>query len=129
MTQTITSKIAKRDEPELQIFESASTDRMAQMLLVMAAELHVLRDRMRCLEFILTERGIAHERGKAGSCRLETFPHSAPDFSPTEGAVRDDAGPGRLGQVHRHLEVRGKLEHIHLPAAFAAFQGAFLKDG
>ena len=61
MTQTITSKIAKRDEPELQIFDSASTDRMAQMLLVMAAELHVLRDRMRCLEFILTERGIVGE--------------------------------------------------------------------
>jgi hypothetical protein len=34
---------------------------MAQMLLVMAAELHVLRDRMRCLEFILTERGIVGE--------------------------------------------------------------------
>ena len=61
MTQTIPSKIAKRDEPELQIFESASTDRMAQMLLVMAAELHVLRDRMRCLAFILTERGIVGE--------------------------------------------------------------------
>lgn len=50
-------KTGKRDEAELQFFESAQTDRMAQMLMVMAAELHVLRDRMRCLEFILSERG------------------------------------------------------------------------
>lgn len=50
-------KTGKRAEPELQFFASADTDRMAQMLMVMAAEVHVLRDRMRCLEFILTERG------------------------------------------------------------------------
>ena len=61
MTPTPTSKIDKRDEPELQFFESAGIDRMGQMLLVMAAELHVLRDRMRCLEFVLTEVGIVGE--------------------------------------------------------------------
>ncbi len=51
------AKTGKRDEPELRFFQSEETDRMAQMLMVMAAELHVLRDRVRCLEFILTERG------------------------------------------------------------------------
>ena len=49
-------KTTKRDEPELTFFDSASTDRLAQMLLVMASELHVLRDRVRCLEFMLAER-------------------------------------------------------------------------
>jgi len=61
MTPTPTSKTDKRDEPELQFFESAGIDRMGQMLLVMAAELHVLRDRMRCLEFVLTKVGIVGE--------------------------------------------------------------------
>ena len=58
MNATWPSKTAKRDEPELQLFEDASTDRMAQMLLVMAAELHVLRDRVKCMEFLLSERGV-----------------------------------------------------------------------
>lgn len=58
MNATLPSKTAKRDEAELQLFADASTDRMAQMLLVMAAELHVLRDRVKCMEFLLTERGI-----------------------------------------------------------------------
>ena len=58
MAATSPNKTAKRDEPELQLFEDASTDRMAQMMLVMAAELHVLRDRVKCMEFLLTERGV-----------------------------------------------------------------------
>jgi hypothetical protein len=51
------AKTGKRDEPELVFFESESVDRLAQMLMVMASELHVLRDRVRCLEFMLAERG------------------------------------------------------------------------
>ena len=58
MATTSPNKTAKRDEPELQLFQDPSTDRMAQMLLVMAAELHVLRDRVKCMEFLLTERGV-----------------------------------------------------------------------
>ena len=58
MAATSPSKTAKREEPELQLFEDPSTDRMAQMMLVMAAELHVLRDRVKCMEFVLAERGI-----------------------------------------------------------------------
>lgn len=50
-------KTGKRHEPELQFFESESIDRLAQMLMVMAAEMHVLRDRVRCLEFMLEQRG------------------------------------------------------------------------
>lgn len=49
------AKTGKRDEPELVFFESESIDRLAQMLMVMASELHVLRDRVRCLEFMLAE--------------------------------------------------------------------------
>lgn len=51
------AKHAKREEPELNFFESPSIDRLAQMLLVMASELHVLRDRVRSLEFMLARRG------------------------------------------------------------------------
>ena len=58
MAATSPSKTAKRDEPELQLFQDPSTDRMAQMLLVMAAEMHVLRDRVKCMEFLLTARGV-----------------------------------------------------------------------
>lgn len=57
MSSTNPKKHGKRPEPELQFFQSPEIDRMAQMLLVMAAEVHVLRDRLHCLEFILTERG------------------------------------------------------------------------
>lgn len=57
MSATDPNKTGKRAEDELQFFQSADTDRLAQMLMVMAAELHVLRDRVHCLEFILTERG------------------------------------------------------------------------
>ncbi len=51
------AKHQKRDEPELNFFESPSIDRLAQMLLVMASELHVLRDRVRSLEFTLARQG------------------------------------------------------------------------
>lgn len=51
------AKTGKRDEPELSFFDSPATDRLAQMMLVMASELHVLRDRVRCLEFMLAENG------------------------------------------------------------------------
>ncbi len=51
------AKTAKREEPELVFFESDSVDRLAQMMLVMAAEMHVLRDRVRCLEFLLESKG------------------------------------------------------------------------
>ncbi len=51
------AKHEKRDEPELNFFESPSIDRLAQMLLVMASELHVLRDRVRSLEFMLARQG------------------------------------------------------------------------
>lgn len=51
------AKTAKRDEPELTFFNTPGVDRLAQMLFVMASELHVLRDRVRCLEFMLAERG------------------------------------------------------------------------
>lgn len=51
------AKTAKREEPELTFFDTPGMDRMAQMLLVMASELHVLRDRVRCLEFMLAEQG------------------------------------------------------------------------
>jgi hypothetical protein len=51
------AKTGKRDEPELTLFDSPSVDRLAQMLLVMASELHVLRDRVRCLEFMLAQQG------------------------------------------------------------------------
>jgi hypothetical protein len=50
-------KLAKREEPELNFFESGTIDRLAQMMLAMASELHVLRDRVRCLEFLLERRG------------------------------------------------------------------------
>ena len=55
MTQMDSSKTSKRTEPEQLFFESESTDRLSQMLLVMASELHVLRDRVRCLEFLLAK--------------------------------------------------------------------------
>lgn len=51
------AKHQKRDEPELNFFESPTVDRLAQMLLVMASELHVLRDRVRTLEFTLARQG------------------------------------------------------------------------
>jgi len=51
------AKLDKRNEPELNFFESPSIDRLAQMLLVMASELHVLRDRVRSLEFMLAREG------------------------------------------------------------------------
>ena len=57
MNTSSAAKTGKRAEAELRFFQSEETDRMAQMLMVMASELHVLRDRVRCLEFILTERG------------------------------------------------------------------------
>ena len=60
MNAALPSKTAKRDEPELQLFEHPSTDRLAQMLMVMASELHVLRDRGKCMEFVLAEH--AHDR-------------------------------------------------------------------
>ena len=52
-----TAKTGKRDEPELTFFDSPSVDRLAQMVWVMASELHVLRDRVRCLEFMLANQG------------------------------------------------------------------------
>lgn len=51
------AKHDKRSEPELNFFESPSIDRLAQMMLVMASELHVLRDRVRTLEFTLARQG------------------------------------------------------------------------
>ena len=51
------AKTAKRDEPELMFFDTPGMDRLAQMVLVMASELHVLRDRVRCMEFMLAEQG------------------------------------------------------------------------
>ncbi|MBM3408857.1 MAG: hypothetical protein FJY25_16315 [Betaproteobacteria bacterium] len=51
------AKTGKRDEPELTFFDSPSVDRLAQMVWVMASELHVLRDRVRCLEFMLANQG------------------------------------------------------------------------
>ncbi len=56
-TERSRPKLDKRDEPELNFFESPSVDRLAQMLLVMASELHVLRDRVRSLEFTLARQG------------------------------------------------------------------------
>lgn len=64
-------KTGKRPEPELVFFESESVDRLAQMLMVMASELHVLRDRVRCLEFMLADKG-----------QLE--PSALDHFTPTE---------------------------------------------
>lgn len=55
MNGTHSPKTSKRAEPEQLFFESESTDRLGQMLLVMASELHVLRDRVRCLEFMLAK--------------------------------------------------------------------------
>jgi hypothetical protein len=55
MNRTDSPKTSKRAEPEQLFFESESTDRLGQMLLVMASELHVLRDRVRCLEFLLAK--------------------------------------------------------------------------
>ena len=67
MNAALPSKTAKRDEPELQLFEHPSTDRLAQMLMVMASELHVLRDRVKCMEFVLAEHGIV------GADQLDQF--------------------------------------------------------
>jgi len=53
MIRTDSPKTSKRAEFEQLFFDSESTDRLGQMLLVMASELHVLRDRVRCLEFLL----------------------------------------------------------------------------
>ncbi|UCE30692.1 MAG: hypothetical protein JSW68_11630 [Burkholderiales bacterium] len=50
-------KTGKRTEHEQNFFEHASVDRLAQALFAMAGELHVLRDRVRCLEFMLAEKG------------------------------------------------------------------------
>ena len=56
-TEANRAKHHKRVEPELNFFDSPTVDRLAQMLLVMASELHVLRDRVRSLEFTLARQG------------------------------------------------------------------------
>ena len=68
------AKTAKRAEPELTFFDSPSMDRLAQMLLVMASELHVLRDRVRCLEFMLANQGQIDADARA---RLAALPQPA----------------------------------------------------
>src|ERR1043166_198529 len=55
---------------------------------------------------------ISHEPAEARSRRLEASPDGALDFIPSKGAIRDDAGPGCLGQVQGHLEIRCELEHV-----------------
>src|SRR3981189_1612505 len=71
----------------------------------------------------------AQERAETGTRRFEALTYGSINFLPTEGAIRDNTGSGRLGQVHRHLEIRRELEHVHLPAVFAAFQRTFLENG
>ena len=88
---------------------------------------HNVRRALREREFRALEVG--HELGEAGSRGLVPPPDGALDLAPAERAIRDDAGSRCLGQIHRHLEIRYELEHIHLPAAFPAFQRAFLQDG
>ena len=98
-----TAKTGKRAEPELQFFESADTDRMAQMLMVMAAELHVLRDRVRCLEFILTQQGalapqqldqFAPDAGQAQVLQQDREAFVAHLFEVLDGRAKSTSGRG-----------------------------------
>jgi hypothetical protein len=103
MSDPSSAKTGKRAEPELQFFESADTDRMAQMLMVMAAELHVLRDRVRCLEFILTQQGtlapaqldqFAPDAGQAQVLQQDREAFVAHLFEVLDGRAKSTSGRG-----------------------------------
>lgn len=94
-------KLAKRDEPELGFFESASIDRLAQMMLAMASELHVLRDRVRCLEFLLTRRGdlepgaldqFVPDAGESETLRIEREAFVAHLYEVLDGRAKSTSG-------------------------------------
>lgn len=95
------AKLGKRPEPELNFFESESTDRLAQMLLVMASELHVLRDRVRCLEFLLARQGqldlgaLEHfqpERAEAESLRQDREAFVTHLYEVIDGRAKSTSG-------------------------------------
>lgn len=114
MDSTDSRKTGKRPEAELQFFESADTDRMAQMLMVMAAELHVLRDRVQCLEFALTQ---------AGHLRADQLDEFVPDDAQSQQLQRErDAFVAHLFEV---LDGRAKstsgLGHPQVPPAAKEF--------
>jgi len=97
------AKTGKRAEPELRFFQSEETDRMAQMLMVMAAELHVLRDRVRCLEFILTQQGtlapaqldqFAPDAGQAQVLQQDREAFVAHLFEVLDGRAKSTSGRG-----------------------------------
>ena len=44
-------------KPEQTFFEDPATDRLLAMVMTLAAELHVTRDRLACLEAVLEEQG------------------------------------------------------------------------
>ena len=103
MSDSSSAKTGKRPEPELQFFSSADSDRMAQMLMVMAAELHVLRDRVRCLEFILTQQGalapqqldqFAPDAGQAQVLQKDREAFVAHLFEVLDGRAKSTSGRG-----------------------------------
>lgn len=97
------AKTGKRAEAELRFFQSEETDRMAQMLMVMASELHVLRDRVRCLEFILTQQGtlapqqldqFAPDAGQAQVLQQDREAFVAHLFEVLDGRAKSTSGRG-----------------------------------
>jgi hypothetical protein len=103
MNTSSAAKTGKRDEPELRFFQSEETDRMAQMLMVMASELHVLRDRVRCLEFILTQQGtlapqqldqFAPDAGQAQVLQQDREAFVAHLFEVLDGRAKSTSGRG-----------------------------------
>lgn len=102
------AKTAKRAEPELTFFDSPSVDRLAQMLLVMASELHVLRDRVRCLEFMLANQG---------QINAEALEHFQPSAEQAAILARDrDALVAHLFEV---IDGRAKSTSGRFPATDA----------
>lgn len=110
MTRTESPKTAKRAEPEQQFFESESTDRLGQMLLVMASEIHVLRDRVRCLEFMLAKNGSIDVRA------LDRF-----EPSPEQAAVLQQDRETFVAHLFEVLDGRAKSTsgagHLLVPPA------------
>lgn len=95
-------KTGKRVELEQNFFEHESVDRLAQMVFAMAAELHVLRDRVRCLEFTLAERGAldleAFERFEPSAQQAQTLARErerfvAHLFDVLDGRAKSTSGP------------------------------------
>jgi hypothetical protein len=75
-------KLAAAAEAEQVFFADPAMDRLAQVVFNLASEVHVLRDRVRCLEFLLAEQG------QLDPVRLDAF-RPSPDQAERLTAERD----------------------------------------